>query len=406
MNKKTALAIFGITFLMAIGVKLFSLSSNFGTSKSILLNDHQTYTLEKNLRNGCYEVGFYSKDRLFYSALFAPYTFQNSQFEVTLFNKAGKELKKTLIDKNSILQHGFSPGRITSETTNVALDLFKVPLQGTNTIKAVIDVKQLNDQFKNKEVFVYFREYAKECDMEHLAMVDKKYTYPINKTETNATLIPLYKALTSKNTSEVKTILDANKSLCDSHFIGDRTVFHYSAFLDDRDTLSYLEKQCTTKLLDKPDILTKTPVVYAVENNATHVLDFLFEHGGQCPESIEDAYLQTSIGGETEYKKDDWRDNSAVDDFTQFVLNYNLPEIADVLLQYQCMNKNATYKGLGGERITWVEYMERNMSHTQLMKKENDPRWKSRKDYTKLINVFKKYTQDTNNTTQRINDGQ
>lgn len=389
---------------MTIGVKLFFSSSYFDVSKGILLNEHQTYTIEKNLHNGCYEVGFYSKDKLFDSVMFEAYTFQDSQFEVTLFDQAGKELKKTFIDNNSRLQHGFDPGRITSETTNVALELFKVPLQGANTIKAQINVKQLNDKFKNKEVYLYFRKYSNTCNMERIAMVNKKYTYPINKAETNTTLIPLYQAITAKDTQKVETILDTNKSLCDGNFIGDRTVFHYSAFLDDRDTLTYLEKQCTAKLLHKPDILTKTPLVYAIENNATKVLDFLFEHGGECPESIEDTYLKKSIGPSGMYKKDALRDDSAIDDFTDFVLNYNLPEIADVLLQYQCMNKNAKHKGLGGERLSWLEWMERDMRGTQQMKNDNDPRWKKEKDYTELIKVFKKYTKDTN-TTQRINDG-
>jgi hypothetical protein len=39
------------------------------------------------------------------------------------------------------------------------------------------------------------------------------------------------------------------------------------------------------------------------------------------------------------------------------------------------------------------------------MIKENDKRWKSRKDYTKLIKVFKKYTKQDIKATQRINDG-
>ena len=328
--------------------------------------------------------------------MYQPYTFKDSQFEVTLINQGGKELKKTLIDNNSRLQHGFNPDRITSETSNVALELFKVPLQGANTIKVVIDVKQLNDKFKNKEVYLYFRKYANECDMEHLAMVDKKHTYPINKAETNTTLIPLYKALKSKDTLKVKSILDANKSLCDSNFIGDRTVFHYSAFYNDIDTLKYLTKRCKTALLQQTDILQKTPIVYATENNATKVLEFLFEQGGECPALIENTYLKDYVGGGIEYKKDAWGDN-----FTNFVLDYNLPEMANVLFKYQCMNINAKFKGLGGEKITWVEWMERHMKNREWMKEKDDERWKKEEDYTELIKVFKKYTKQDNNTTQK-----
>ncbi len=84
----------------------------------------------------------------------------------------------------------------------------------------------------------------------------------------------------------------------------------------------------------------------------------------------------------------------------------NIPvQIADVLAKNQCINVEQKFQEVN-RWITWVELMERDMRGTQLMKKENDPRWKSQKDYTELINVFKKYTQDTNNTTQRINDGQ
>ena len=377
---------------MALIYRVFYESSTFNYSKKTTLQKNQTYTIADTLKNGCYEIGFYSKDKLFFSPMYQPYTFKDSQFEVTLFDEAGKELKKTLIDNNSRLQHGFDPGRITSETTNVALELFKVPLQGANTIKAVIDVKQLNDEFKDKEVYLYFRKYAKECDMEHLAMVDKKHTYPINKTETNTTLIPLYQALTSKDTQKVKTILDANKSLCDSNFIGDRTVFHYSAFLDDIDMLTYLEKQCTVKLLHKPDILTKTPLVYAVENNATKVLDFLFEHGGTCPESIENTYFKNYVGAGTVYKRED---------LAEFMYKYNLPKLADIMATHECLDVD---KSQYSNMPSWIRKMEMLMTNREWMKEKNDPRWKKEKDYTELIKVFKKYTKDTN-TTQRINDG-
>jgi hypothetical protein len=390
--KKKSIYIFLIVFLMALIYRVFYGLSAFNYSKEIILQKNQTYTIADTLKSGCYEIGFYSKDKLFFSPMYQPYTFKDSQFEVTLFDQAGKELKKTLIDNNSRLQHGFDPGRITSETTNVALELFKVPLQGANTIKAVIDVKQLNDEFKGKEIYLYFRKYAKECDMEHLAMVDKKHTYPINKAETNTTLIPLYKALTNKDTLKVKTILDANKSLCDSNFVGDRTVFHYSAFLDDIKTLTYLEKQCTAKLLHKPDILTKTPLVYAVENNATKVLDFLFEHGGTCPESIENTYLKNYVGGGTVYKKED---------FAEFMYEYNLPRLADIMAKYECLDVD---KSQYSDMPSWIRNMEMHMSNREWMKDKNDLRWKSQKDYTELIKVFKKYTKDTN-ITQRINDG-
>lgn len=392
MKKKTLFLLFIISFFVIIGVKLFFSSSNFDVSKGILLNEHQTYTLEKNLHNGCYEVGFYSKDKLFDSVMLEAYTFQDSQFEVTLFDQVGKELKKTLIDKNSRLQHGSASGRITSETTNVALELFKVPLQGKNTIKAQINVKQLNDKFKNKEVYLYFRKYSNTCNMERIAMVNKKHTYPINKTETNTTLIPLYQAITAKDTQKVKTILDTNKSLCDGNFIGDRTVFHYSAFFDDIDTLTYLAKQCTTKLLHKPDILTKTPLVYAVENNATKVLDFLFEHGGKCPESIENTYLKNYVGGGTVYKRED---------LAEFMYRYNLPKLADIMATHECLDVD---KSQYSNMPSWIRNMEMLMTNREWMKEKNDPRWKKEKDYTELIKVFKKYTKDTN-TTQRINDG-
>ena len=397
--KKKSLYIFLIVFLTALVYRMLGGLSAFDYSKEITLQKNQTYTISKNLKNGCYEVGFYSKNNLFYSPMFAPYTFKHSKFEVTLYDKTGKELKKTVIDNNSRLQHGYSPGRITSETTNVALELFKVPLQGSNIIKAIIDVEQLNDRFKNKKVHIYFRKYAKECDMEHLAMVDKKYAYPINRLETNTTLIPLYKALMKKDTPEVKKIIDANNSLCGCTFIGNRTVFHYSAFLDDIDTLTYLATKCSTRFLHKADILNKSPLVYAVENNATKVLGFLFKHGGKCPESIENTYLKNYVGGGQVFKKD-----TEFYNFINFVLNYNLPEVADVLFKYRCINLDSKYKGLGGEEITWVEWMERHMNMTQQMKHDHDPRWKTRKDFTKLIKVFKKYTQDTN-TTERINNG-
>ena len=87
-----------------------------------------------------------------------------------------------------------------------------------------------------------------------------------------------------------------------------------------------------------------------------------------------------------------------------FVYKYNLPEVADVLFKNKCMDTHEKRKNLGNG-ITWTEMMEKYMLDTKSMIKENDKRWKSRKDYTKLIKVFKKYTKQDINATQRINDG-
>lgn len=157
----------------------------------MVLNENETYVIEAKLRSGCYEVGFYSKERLFYSPMYQLYSFKHSRFELKLLNNADKELKKIDIDNNSKLQHGFNPSRFSSDISYVALDLFKVSLQDNHTIKAVINVKKLNILFKNREVYLYFNKYASSCDMKKLSMIDKKFAYPINRKETNASLIPL-----------------------------------------------------------------------------------------------------------------------------------------------------------------------------------------------------------------------
>jgi ankyrin repeat protein len=396
--KKISIYIFLVVFIATLTYKIVSGFSAFDDSKEIALKNNQTYVISKKLKSGCYEVGFYSKDKLFYSPLYSPYIFQDSKFEVIFFNQAKKELEKKVIDNNSRLQHGFNPGRITSKTSNVVLDLFKVPLKGFRNIKVLINVKQLNPLFKNKKAYLYFRKYAQTCDIKHLDMIDKKYTYPINKRETNTTLIPLYKALMTKNTQKVKTILDKNVTLCNSNFVGNRTAFHYSAFLNDIDTLTYLVKRCTSKRLDKPDILSKTPLHYAIENNATKVLDFLFEHGGKCPDSVENIYLKHYVGGGIVYEK-----GNKYHGIENFVVDYNLPEIANILAKNQCIDVDQKLQEIN-RMITWIYWMKREMENKEEMKRTNDPRWKSIPDYIELIKVFKKYSKNTN-TTKRINDG-
>lgn len=158
-------------------------------------------------------------------------------------------------------------------------------------------------------------------------------------------------------------ILDNNSSLCESNFIGDRTVFHYSAFFNDRETLDYLVKKCTDTLLHKPDIITKEPLVYAIENNATKVLDILFEHGGKCPESIENIYLKTYIGGELVYKKGHYRT------IESFIVNYNLPELAEVLTKNKCIDIDKKIQWGENIWITWTDWMEKDIRGTLYMKK-------------------------------------
>ncbi len=401
MKKKVLMRLFTIGLFAGIvyGVVNIITGGNFDYSKSVILKENQQYLVEEKVGNGCYEVGFYSKDRLFYSPMHLPYTFKDSKFEVVFLNNKDEVIKKTTVDSSSGLQHGFAPGRFGSETTNVALDLLKSPFNGSYSLKILIKIDKLANHLKDKEVYLYLHKYAKSCDLNRLDYMNKKHTYPIKRKETNATLIPLYDALIAKDTQKVKNILSKDITLCKANFIGDRTLFHYSAFYNDLPTLQYTVKVCDVSALHREDILQKTPVRYAIENNATKVLDFLFKQGSECPGVIENIYLKDYMGGGISYKRATWGQNIAM-----FIHEYNLPEAADVLLKYQCMDANEKRKQFGRE-ITWIEMMERDMRGTQQMKNDNDPRWKKQKDYTKLIEVFKKYTKQDINVTQRINDG-
>lgn len=326
--------------------------------------------------------------------MYQPYRFNNSKFELTLLNQAGEVLEQKTIDNESRLQHGFGVGGLLGETTSVALTLFNVPLKNNSTIKAKIDVKNLEDKFKDKKVNLYFKRYTDVCDIQRSKMVQNEHKFPINKQESNTTLLPLFKALTTKDTNSVKDILENNSSLCDSTFIGDRTIFHYSAFLDDLDTLQYLINKCDTKRLHEQDILQRTPLVYAIEHNSTKVLDILFQNGGQCPTKLTDEYIKTIKEGVT-YEID------KNDSIEYFVVDYNLPEVAEVLAKNKCINPDIEFRTIIGSWETWIQWMQIRINSKEHMKRDHNPRWRDEKDYSQLLKVFKKYSKESN-TTKRI----
>ncbi len=395
------LIIFVSIFLITILYRLFMSMSDFNASKSVVLDENQSYTLDKSLSGGCYEVGFASKGELFYSPLHLPYSFQQSKFTVTFFNKQNQEIKKTIVDSNSELQHGFIGTGAGIKKTYTALDLFPVPLEGFQNIKVKIDVEGLEQRLKHKPVEMYFRKYAKsqECKDDELQKILFIRANPITKAETNSTLVPLHQALVTKDTQRVKQILDANATLCDASFLGDRTVFHYSAFYNDVDTLTYLVERCQERLLHQEDIAQKSPLIYAAEHNATVALEFLFEHGGKCPEQLDTKLLHNYIGDGTIYSNN----GHPRDDIENFFYDNNLPELAEVFAKNQCSDFDKRYKSFN-RSVLLTDLMEQDIKNREYEKRRNAPGWESKKDYTKLREVFKKYSKDTN-TTQRIDNG-
>ncbi len=406
MKKKNVFIVFFIAFFIALLFKILTHTQFFNlftSSKSIVINENKTYTLKKTFKKEqCYQVGLHSSDKLFYSTMYEPFVFKNSTFKLKFLNEQNQILKTTIINKDSALRHSWKTGGMVFDSTSVTFDVFNIPLKNYKKIKVVLEVGKLNDKYKDKKVKFYFKKYRDNCDMEALKILDYKHSHPITRKEDNATLKPLFKALVSKDTKAVKDILENNQSLCDSNFIGNRTVFTYSAYLDDFKTLSYLIDKCGTKKLHLEDVIKKTPLVYAIEHNSTKVLDLLFENGGECPEVLTNEYIKTYVGSGITYRKGAWGKN-----ISKFVYSYNLPEIADVLLKYRCINVNEKRINFGRSQ-TWIELMEIDMRGTQQMKDDNDSGWKLQKDYTELLKVFKKYSkkyQKENNITQGIANG-
>jgi hypothetical protein len=227
---------------------------------------------------GCYEIGLASDERVFGLA----YQF-NGEYNLKIFDAQ----HRLLDDKNITKERGT---QYYSDTTysELLLDVIDTPFKKHRNVTVELTIIKPEKIFSESDNdFYFYVDYTKDhiCGKRYDEYMEayRIKNLIIDTQETNKTLKPLYKALMGKNLETVKQIIDSGISV-NVKMIGDGTPLHFSSYVNDALTSKYLIKQGAD--IEALDIHQRTPMYYALENNATDAVRLLMEHNATLPELV------------------------------------------------------------------------------------------------------------------------
>lgn len=228
---------------------------------------------------GCYEIGLASDEAVF---RVLKYQF-NGEYNLKIFD----DQHRLLEDKNITKQRGI---QYYSDTTysELLLDVIEAPFKKHNAV--TVQLTMIRPEKVLQELdheFYFYVDYTTDqiCGQrfEEYMEAQRVKNLTIETEETNETLKQLYKALMDKNLEIIKQIINSGTS-ADVKMIGNRTPLHFSSYANDALTSQYLIKQGAD--IETVDIHQRTPMYYALENNATDAVRLLMEHNATLPELV------------------------------------------------------------------------------------------------------------------------
>ncbi len=370
-NKKKYIIIFLLALIVPIAYQLFKYIGFFKPGYTRSYNPKEEIVIEKGFsRNGCYELGFWSSDKDLH------YRMHDGKFEVDYYHD-DRLLKKKILTREN--QSGYSmKGGFGS---HIALDTIEIPYDGKySRLKIVFKtLKEDSVVAKNGDIVFYIDKSRLVCGKKEEYYTNHR-VYPITKNETNETLKPLFQALVKRETSKVKEIIEEGISP-EVSMIGKRRPIHYTAFVNDAQTMQYLIDKKVD--LNKKDLLNYTPLHYAIENNSTKTVKMLLDNGADLnlvksvtSEYINRAYYKTHPGYVAEPQR-----------LMDFLIDYNLVELTEMLLKAG-LNPNKipkTYKA------TPYGNLYRNTRYRDYSKDLPYKYGKFDHNYTKMIKILKSY---------------
>ena len=228
---------------------------------------------------GCYEIGLASDEAVF---RVLKYQF-NGEYNLKIFD----DQHRLLEDKNITKQRGI---QYYSDTTysELLLDVIDTPFKKHRNVTVELTIIKPEKIFSESDNdFYFYVDYTKDhiCGKRYDEYMEayRIKNLIIDTQETNETLKPLYKALMGKNLETVKQIINSGTS-ANVKMIGNRTPLHFSSYVNDAPTSEYLIKKGAD--IEAVDIHQRTPMYYALENNATDAVRLLMEHNATLPELV------------------------------------------------------------------------------------------------------------------------
>lgn len=230
-------------------------------------------------KSGCYEIGLASDEAVF---RVLKYQF-NGEYNLKFFDDKHKLLEEKNITKGRGIQY-------YSDTTysELLLDVIEAPFKNNNAVTVELTMIRPEKVLqKSDHEFYFYVDYTTDqiCGKRYEEYIEAKHikNLTIDTEEINETLIPLYKALMDKNLETVKQIINSGIS-ANVKMIGNRTPLHFSSYVNDAPTSEYLIQKGAD--IEAVDIHQRTPMYYALENNATNEVRLLMENNATLPELV------------------------------------------------------------------------------------------------------------------------
>ncbi|MDR2905905.1 MAG: ankyrin repeat domain-containing protein [Helicobacteraceae bacterium] len=251
--------------------------------------------------SGCYEVGLGSYDYELRGDAFK----KDGEYKIEYFDAEGN-----LIEEKTTSKRIAASFYNRTTYTSAVLDVVRIPLQGKHrNIKIKLSIAKPDSSFDSdkrrlylyvdKSMFVCGK--AREKQLKQAALDEYLENINIDAPPEDERLKPLFDALWNKDSNTIQKLIP-NEFGVDTEIIAGRAPLHYAAYLGDLKTAQYLlslgadiDKRDLfllkaigrVKFYDyspfndsksnKADAVAKTPLFYAVDNNATNVVKLLIE---------------------------------------------------------------------------------------------------------------------------------
>jgi ankyrin repeat protein len=266
-NKKTLIAIIVILIIIVIFAPALVKRLNFAGSNTpkdkadIVFKDNSANITKsfKFQKNGCYEVGLYSKTNTFAGFLMESPDFEGDYILTYYAGNNTLQAKNATLKKDSKRTGYVAVGKTIKHST-LMLDLIEVPFKQYKNFTINLQISN-SDKRLTDDIYFFARHTNLYCGKQKELREAKDIKTP----ERNETLMPLHNALQQQNITELKNFFKDTKLPYNITMQGNRTALHYAVYFNNANATAFLLSK-DKSILDNKDISNKTALSYAIEN--------------------------------------------------------------------------------------------------------------------------------------------
>ena len=263
--------IVGVTVLVGFYIyEQFSFYNPMNESTIELNKINNTASIDLNRQSGCYEVGLLSHEQIFSDIK------PNGLYKIEYLDKNGKLIKEIASTKGTGTTIIYSH----SDSSNMTLALFQVPMQGNTKIKIRVTVLKVDSAFENNvdiKTAIYVNKSFLPCNENSPKEKFKRMNLiEMDQIQEKEEYIEIIEAIKNKDLNKFKEIIP-NKYDVNEKLLVDRTPLEYAIYYKADEIIDYLVKN--KAIVDYIDKQRKTPLYYAIKNNSIEVVRMLLEKG-------------------------------------------------------------------------------------------------------------------------------